>query len=239
MNNTIPTDKEALLQFAIERGIEIVFFYKGVDFAQRQKRNADRKEQGLRYVQPTQLFIHKNSKNMLLSAFQWGGITNTDTKAVGSTTKGGKPHWKSFRLDEMSNVQLRYKGNNEFDYFDVPSKKGATGNNVSSGFPVGNYTGQSNINALGGKALVYFDLNKAKVLRQQDKSLEEPKEPQEPNLQKEPEKPNQPKKQGLYTPDEIKKVQKIKQNLDSYEPIEESYSSGFFKWVQNLYGKTR
>ena len=128
-----PTDKNEIIKYAIKNRINIYFRYAGKDLLKKQQNGQTGVGKKLRYVSPAQLFVHKSTGNILLSGWQWGGGSNSITTDRGlsgrkwKTTKGGKPHWKEFLIDEMSEVQLRQDGKGNYEHFTTPGDKAGTG----------------------------------------------------------------------------------------------------------------
>ena len=102
------TDNEKidLLRDAINNKFEISFWYRGQDF-QQKKREGETAKQGWRFGQPVNLGKSKASNQWMIRVFQTKGTTNsvTTTYRTGNT-KGGKPHWKTFLVDEMDNITI-------------------------------------------------------------------------------------------------------------------------------------
>jgi hypothetical protein len=102
------SEKIDLLKQAIESKVEISFWYKGSGF--RDPKNKRYKKMGWRYVEPTDIGKSKASGRLLLRAYQLSGTTNTK-----------RPAWKTFLVDEMSNITLMTGKNSAYRPFKEPS----------------------------------------------------------------------------------------------------------------------
>lgn len=229
--NQDQSSKSELLKYAIENKYEIVFWYRGKKVSDPSNKKYFR--QNWRFAQPVALGYSKASGGLMLRAWQKKGVTNTVI-----------PAWKTFLIDEMKNITV-YDGANGKYYKTFKRPEG----------PDYNEFGDLKMNGI----FAQFDLstppgeNKGLVNKP-----EEPGEPKEkpqnvPDVAKQPEqKPKtpvhfQPTKPEVepepeeLSPDEVIKqdninLKRIKNNLDTYDEIEESYSSGFLKWINKIYG---
>lgn len=124
-------DKLDALRQAIEGGFEIGFYYRGKEFIEKRKRG-ERAFAGIRFVKPANLGRRIGTNEWTLRAYQTMGTTNSATTRFASgNTKGGKPHWKTFLVNEMDGIviydgngETGYKAFNNFSDANVPYKQG-------------------------------------------------------------------------------------------------------------------
>jgi hypothetical protein len=221
--------KADLLKYAIENKYEIVFWYRGKKVSDPSNKKYFR--QNWRFAQPVALGYSKASGGLMLRAWQKKGVTNTVL-----------PAWKTFLIDEMKSITV-YDGANGKYYKTFNRPDG----------PDYNEFGDLKMNGI----FAQLDLGKPpgenKNVSKKTKTGDEPKEkPQNvPDVAKKPEpkqpvhfqpiKPEVEPEPKELTPDEVIKqdnmnLKRIKTNLDAYDEIEESYSSGFLKWINKIYG---
>lgn len=211
-----------LLQYAIENKYEIVFWYRGKKVS--DPRNKKYFRQNWRFAQPVALGYSKASGGLMLRAWQKKGVTNTV-----------RPAWKTFLVDEMKNIVV-HDGENGKYYRPFAKPEGYNYNEFGD-LKMNNIFSQIKLDQPPGE-------NKNK---KPEEPTDEPKtnidvvKAPEPNIQttqKQPVIKNNSKELSsdeIINQDKIN-LNKIKANLDSYDEIEESYSSGFLKWVKKIYG---
>lgn len=227
--------KADLLKYAIENKYEIVFWYRGKKVSDPKNKKYFR--QNWRFAQPVALGYSKASGNLMLRAWQKKGVTNTVL-----------PAWKTFLIDEMKNITV-YDGANG-KYYKTFNRPEGTDYNEYGDLKMNGIFAQLDLGKKPGE-------NKGLV---QPKPETEPEtepgqkaqKPQDvPNVAKKPEvktpvhfqptKPEVETEPEELTPDEVikqdnKVLNRIKNNLDAYDEIEESFSSGFLKWINKIYG---
>ncbi len=207
------TEKLSLIRKAIEKKVEISFWYKGVKF--RNPNNKVYTKQNWRFAQPTDLGISNASRKWMLRAFQDTGVTNTK-----------KPAWKTFLVDEMSSITVMDGEDGNYKPFTEPGQ-----------FEKFNKTGDKHM--VNGRPELKIKLGNEPIAKPIEKPIEpakenepeinnnmEPKTPKKNSIIPEPEKALEvkPEKElGVNPEDEIE--------IDK-EPIKES--SGFFNWIINL-----
>ena len=252
IENMGSTDKEKVLNDAIDNGYTVTFFYMGKDYEER-KRRGESPIANYRRVEPFAIGKAKDGAP-LLRGFQYKGATNT---------KNGV--YKTYRLDQIKG-DIKYVFNSDgktIRSFEPRSyiekrvgKDGSTRNIQAS------YREDGTDKTMKGGVNNYFDVDRENLVNIPSVAPKpiEPK-PQEPNS-KFVLKPNEPTKpepkvkqmapqQKTVAPPVVKPQQNIKNNepdqtdtdklnklmqtQNSYDELDESYSSGFFKWIIKLY----
>jgi hypothetical protein len=138
------TDKVELIKKAIDGKYILAFWYKGVGF--RDPNEKGYVKQGWRYVKPVALGKSPKTDKLMMRAEQYMGTSNTNKEA-----------WKTFLVDEMSNVSVWNGKDSAYQTFDKPGLsdynpsgdekfKGKVGIVPNADFskPVGQNMGQQN-----------------------------------------------------------------------------------------------
>jgi hypothetical protein len=224
IENNIPTDKLELLKYAIKNRINVYFLYKGKDYIDKRKMGM-KVIPRTRYVSPAQIFRNKNTGNIILSAWQWGGGSNSITQKFNTgNTKGGKPHWKEFLIDEIQDVVLRQDGKGNYEHFTTPGDKTGTGANSN---PItGNAPQPGLFRTDGGNnhaTSVDVSVNTTEPINIMKPNKTEPTEPIEPTTKPKPdsiEKQIINNKPGLKTTQQKPTVVPIEPKQDEPKNIE-------------------
>jgi hypothetical protein len=242
--------KAELLKYAIENKYEIVFWYKGKKVS--DPRNKKYFRQNWRFAQPAALGYSKASGGLMLRAWQKKGVTNTVT-----------PAWKTFLIDEMKNI-LVYDGANGVHYKTFNRPEGPNYNEFGDLKMYGIFA-QLDPKTKPGENKGKSEEPESGVTEPTEPAEPQQTEPEEipGTTLKEPTKPTvaptapvqnnkkpvhfqktkpevEPEPEELDQNDILKQddlfLKRLKQNQDSYDEIEESYSSGFLKWINKIYG---
>ena len=254
IENMGSTDKDKVLNDAIDNGYTVTFFYAGKDYEERKKRG-ENPVANYRRVEPFALGKTKDGAPVL-RAFQYKGATNT---------KNGV--YKMFRLDQIKgDIKYVYDGDGKtirsFEprkYIEKRQYKDGTTRNVQA-----SYRDNGSDKHMGGGVNNYFDVDRENLVgipsmeptpnepvkkEPNQKFVIKPTEPIKPEKQPvavQPKNPvptpavKQPQQQTNIKNNEpvqndMAKLDKVKQRQNSYDELDESYSSGFLKWIIKLY----
>ena len=238
--------KADLLKYAIENKYEIVFWYRGKKVS--DPRNKKYFRQNWRFAQPVALGYSKATGSLMLRAWQKKGVTNTV-----------RPAWKTFLIDEMKNI-LVYDGADGVYYKSFNRPEGPDYNEFGDLKMYGIFAqldpkkkpGENKGKIEEPKSVETNPIEPTEPKEIPGTTLKEP-EPVKPTVTpKVPVKNNkrpvhfqkktpevEPEPEELDKDDILKRdslfLKRIKQNQDSYDEIEESYSSGFLKWINKIY----
>lgn len=154
------TDKVELIKKAIDGKYILAFWYKGVGF--RDPNEKGYVKQGWRYVKPVALGKSPKTDKLMMRAEQYMGTSNTNKVA-----------WKTFLVDEMSNISVWNGKDSKYQTFDNPGLSG--------------YNSSGDKKFKGGVADYKADFSKppGEDLSQQNKEPEVNQET-EPELEKQP-----------------------------------------------------